>query len=218
MDNAYWGNNIDEKDRFLFSRNNLIKKNFFNIKDVNLIKTAKLLADGEIVMFCVGKMEFGQRALGHRSILSNPSKIPQVKKLNDKIKKRDFWMPFTPSILEEKINKYVVNPKKIDTNFMTICFDTTKLGRKHFIAAIHPYDYTIRPQVVNKKTCKKYYTLIKNFEDLTGIGGLLNTSMNVHDKPIISNPQDIINEIISDKFIDINHIYIHDTLFIRKKS
>ena len=88
---------------------------------------------------------------------------------------------------------------------------------QHFVAAIHPYDYTIRPQVVNKKTCKKYYTLIKNFEDLTGIGGVLNTSMNLHDKPIISNPQDIINEIISDKFVDINHIYIHDTLFIRKK-
>ena len=58
--------------------------------------------------------------------------------------------------------------------------------------------------------------LIKNFESLTGIGGLLNTSMNLHDKPIISSPQDIINEIISDKSVDINHMYVH-TLYIRKK-
>lgn len=218
LDNAYWGNNIDKKDRILFGKNQLINKNFLSFPDVRLKKTAKLLAKGEIVMFCVGKMEFGQRALGHRSILSNPSKISQVKKLNDKIKKRDFWMPFTPSILEEKINKYVINSKKIDNNFMTVCFDTTKLGRKHFAAAIHPYDYTIRPQAVNKKTCNKYYTLIKNFESLTGIGGLLNTSMNLHDKPIISSPQDIINEIISDKSVDINHIYVHDTLYVRKKT
>ncbi len=215
---AYWGNNIGLKERIKFGKNKLVRKKFIEVRDKNLKKTAKALADGEIIMFCVGKMEFGQRALGHRSILSDPSKITQVKKLNEKIKKRDFWMPFTPSILKDKISKYVINPKKIKNNFMTICFETTQLARKHFVAAIHPYDFTIRPQAVSMKTCSKYYRLIKNFEKLTGIGGLLNTSLNLHDKPIVSDPDDIIKEIISDNSVKIDHVYVHDTLYIRKKS
>lgn len=216
--NAYLSPGIDKSNLKKFDSNEFVKKNFKKIKDKNLKKTAKALANGNIVFFCQGKMEFGQRALGHRSILSDPSKMEQVKKLNDTIKRRDFWMPFTPSILSEDYNKYVKNPKKIQSEYMTICFESTKLARKQLCAAIHPYDFTIRPQKVFKQTCSKYYQLIKEFKKITGIGGLLNTSLNIHDKPIINQPTDIIKEILKGKkkIKKINYIFIENWLYERK--
>ena len=126
-------------------------------------------------------------------------------------------MPFTPSVLDSHKNKYFINSKKINCDFMTMSFDTTQLGKKHLKAAIHPYDHTIRPQIVNKKTCYHYYSLISEFKKLTGIGALLNTSLNVHDKPIICQPTDLIKELISNKETLANYIYVEDTLFIKKK-
>lgn len=211
--NAYWGDEVTEKELLKFRSNKLIKKNFKAKKDLNLIHTAKALASGHIVFFFYGRMEFGQRALGHRSILSDPSKIDQIQKINETIKKRDFWMPFTPSILDEDYEKYVKNKKKINSNYMTVSFDTTDLGKKHFRAAIHPYDFTIRPQRVSKDTCRKYYLLLKNFKKLTGVGGLLNTSLNIHDKPIIHKPSDILNEILNNDLNKIKYLFINDTLY-----
>lgn len=216
--NAYLCSKIEKGDLKKFDNNKFVKKNFKKIRDENLKKTAKVLSRGNIVFFCQGNMEFGQRALGHRSILSDPSKLEQVKKLNDTIKRRDFWMPFTPSILDEDYNKYVNNPKNIQSDFMTICFESKAIAKKHFCAAIHPYDFTIRPQRVSKQNCLKYYKLIKEFKKLTGIGGLLNTSLNVHDKPIINQPTDIIKEILTGKkkIKNINYIFIEDFLYERK--
>ena len=177
------------------------------------------MAKNEIILFCQGKQEFGQRALGHRSILANPSSKKIVKKINDTIKMRDFWMPFTPSILKEDADKYFLNPKKNNSEYMTICYDSTEQGKKKFEAAVHPYDFTIRPQLVNKETCKNYYKLITEFKKITNVGGLLNTSLNMHEFPIINEPNDIIKEIIMKKNKNINfNILINDNLFILKKT
>ena len=213
LHNAYWGDEIDEKNFEKFKSNNFFKNNFKIKKDLDLKITAKALAKGNIIFFCNGKMEFGQRALGHRSILSDPSKLAQVNKINETIKLRDFWMPFTPSILSEDLKKYVINEKNIDTNYMTMSFDSTIIAQKHFKAAIHPYDQTIRPQSVSKKTCPSYYKLIKEFKKITGIGGLLNTSLNIHDKPIIRQPMDILSEILKSDFTKINYIFVNGYLF-----
>ncbi len=217
VSNAYWGPDIDKKEIIRFQNHPLIKKNFIKIKDKNFDKTTSILAKGEILFFCYGRMEFGQRALGHRSILCDPSKFESIKKINTTIKKRDFWMPFTPSILSNFEKKYFINPKKNPSNFMTTCYDTTKLGQKHLKAAIHPYDFTVRPQIVTKKTCPVYHSLIKKFHSKTGIGALLNTSLNIHDKPIVCQPNDIVNEILKKNNRAINYIYVHDTLYKRKK-
>ena len=99
---------------------------------------------------------------------------------------------------------------------MTVCFDSTPLGKKHFKAAIHPYDYTIRPQRVSKLTCAKYYQLLRQFKKLTGIGGLLNTSLNIHDKPIIHKPTDILKEILKDDLNKVKYLYVEDTLYEKK--
>jgi len=149
-----------------------------------------LIADylvGEHVLGrCVGPMEFGARALGNRSILCNPSKIENLKHINEKIKFRDFWMPFTPSILAERAADYVVNPKGSTSEFMTIAYDSTPMCREHLKAAIHPYDFTVRAQLVRPDINPGYYSLIKTFEKKTGIGALLNTSLNLHGSPMVN--------------------------------
>ena len=163
-------------------------------------------------------MEFGQRALGHRSFVCDPSNIKAKNRLNDLIKQRDFWMPFTPSILSENFSKYVKAQSKLCNSYMTLSFDTTSLGKKELAAAIHPKDFTIRPQEVTKEACKKYYGLIKKFKKLTGIGALLNTSLNIHEKPIIMDPNDIISDFMEKKNIFVDNIYVHNTLFSIKKK
>ena len=129
---------------------------------------------------------------------------------------RDFWMPFTPSIIDKKFNKYVKLNRKLNFDFMTCCVDSTELGRIHLKAAIHPGDYTVRPQKVTKNTCPKYYKLINQFLKISGIGAVLNTSLNMHEYPIVTNPQDIIREIlIKNKNVNFS-ILIEDNFFRRK--
>lgn len=151
---------------------------------------AALLAEGEIVARFNGRMEFGARALGTRSINANPKDPAVIKQINDLVKVRDFWMPFAPSILEERLSDYIINPKAIDGRYMTVGFDSTELAREELPAALHPYDYTARPNVVREKDNPSYHALIKAFEKKTGIGGILNTSFNLHGEPVVESPDD----------------------------
>lgn len=151
---------------------------------------ATLIADGNVVGRCVGRSEFGARALGNRSIIADPRNLNIIKIINEKIKSRDFWMPFAPSILEEKADDYIINPKALKAPYMTIAFETKPLAAEHLKAGIHQYDMTARPQLVNRECNPGYYKVIKAFYDLTGVGGVLNTSFNIHGKPIVQTPQD----------------------------
>ena len=213
---AYWGTDNDQDDYDAFANHAYVQENFTVHKQASLDLAARYLADGEIVGVCTGAMEFGSRALGHRSLLADPSRNDSVRKINDLIKKRDFWMPFTPSVLDGNYDEYVVNPKNISSNFMTITFDSTELGREHLQAACHPYDYTVRPQRVTEETCPIYHELITAFKKQTGIGALLNTSLNIHGKPIVNHPLDILNEIIIPHNIPLNYLYIGNDFYIRK--
>jgi len=156
-------------------------------------RLAGLLAKNYIIGRCCARMEFGARALGNRSIMANPSQWENVKKINDQIKFRDFWMPFTPSILAERADDYIQNPKGLSAPFMTIAFDGTELAKKELVAAIHPADFTVRPQALKREDNPEYYDIIKAFEKKTGIGGILNTSLNLHGKPIVCSPEDAID-------------------------
>lgn len=156
-------------------------------------KVAELLADGKIVGRFKGRMEWGARALGNRSILMDPSRVDLKKELNDQVKSRDFWMPFAATILEERQKDYLINPKKIRAPYMAIGFDTTPKARLDLAAAIHSYDFTCRPQVLTEEENHDYYRLIKYFEKLTGIGAVLNTSFNYHGEPIVCTPADALH-------------------------
>jgi carbamoyltransferase len=93
-------------------------------------------------------------------------------------------MPFTPSLLDEYAEKYLVNPKNLKS-YMTMAFDNTEKAKIDLAVAIHPYDETVRPQVVTKAFAPDFYDLMKTFANLAGVGGLLNTSFNTHGKPIV---------------------------------
>ena len=135
-------------------------------------------------------MEFGARVLGNRSILANPSNPKVVQIINEMIKDRDFWMPFCPSVLSERAEEYYIKPKPMSAPYMIISFNCRKEKIEKIIAAIHPYDFTTRPQEVEKDSNTDYWRLIKNYEKLTGEGVILNTSFNVHGYPIVSTAKD----------------------------
>lgn len=151
---------------------------------------ARLLASGEIVARFAGRMEWGARALGNRSILLDPRNTGKLRELNAAIKQRDFWMPFAPTILAEREHDYLLNPKGIKAPYMIVAFNTTSKGQQDLRAAIHPYDLTVRAQILERQTNPRYYDLIKRFEAITGVGGVLNTSFNLHGEPMVCSPED----------------------------
>ena len=184
----YFGTDIKESDveTSISKIKNVVITRYENIDK----QVGKLLAEGNIVARCKGKMEFGARALGNRSILADPSDSKVVKIINDMIKNRDFWMPFAPTILKERSHDYIINPKEINAPYMLMGFDSNKQNHQQFIAAIHPSDLTARPQILEKEWNLDYYTVIKEFEKITGRGVILNTSFNLHGYPIVWRPQD----------------------------
>lgn len=190
MVHAYLGYSITEEEIEKLLEDHDIARTHNVIKAVSNKVVANLLQKNKVIARCAGSMEFGARALGNRSILCNPSNSKNISLINDKIKYRDFWMPFTPSILDYRAKDYLVNPKQLESLYMTIAFDSTDLGREHLPAAIHPQDATVRPQIVTKSMNSEYYDLIESFQKLTGIGGLLNTSLNLHGEPIVRNAED----------------------------
>ncbi|RLG01392.1 hypothetical protein DRN58_01840, partial [Thermococci archaeon] len=160
-------------------------------KDIEKV-IGDLVADNEIVANFQGRMEWGARALGNRSILADPSDRDNIKKLNLMIKHRDWFMPYSPSILDIDADKYIENPKQIRAPYMIMAFDTKSKNIDDMIAAVHPYDLTARPQILEKEWNPRYYKIIERFRKRTGRGVILNTSFNLHGDPIVCSPQDAI--------------------------
>ncbi|PYM32200.1 MAG: hypothetical protein DME15_14875 [Candidatus Rokuibacteriota bacterium] len=151
-----------------------------------------LVADG-VVARCAGRMEFGARALGNRSILANPADHRVVGLINRMIKNRDFWMPFAPSVLREREADYLVNPKGLASPYMMLAFPTNPKRRDEIVAAIHPHDGTARAHIVDEAWNPPYYRVIREFEARTGIGAVLNTSFNLHGEPLVASPEDAVD-------------------------
>src|SRR3989339_1285072 len=171
---------------------------------------ALLLAKGEVVARVAGKMEFGSRALGNRSILANPSNPAIIQHINELIKGRDFWMPFAATILDTYEEKYLVNPKKYESRYMAIAMDTKKEHLSEIKAGTHPYDETVRPQILTQAQNPEYYDLIVEFSKLTGIGSLLNTSYNLHGLPVVNDVADAMHVFKNSglKYLILNDILI----------
>lgn len=151
---------------------------------------AELLAQGEVVATCRGRMEWGARALGNRSILSAANDFRRVDMINTMIKMRDFWMPFAPSVLDQAAPEYFADPKGIAPQFMTFAFPAAGDRYDDLAAASHPKDRTIRPQVVTRAANPDYHATISAYRERTGRGAILNTSFNLHGEPIVYGPAD----------------------------
>jgi carbamoyltransferase len=209
LNHLYLGYKIDPKEIQKFVKAN---KKYKIIKNPSNKLISKLLFEGKIIGRCKGNMEFGARALGNRSILADPSSSDTIKKINQKIKSRDFWMPFAPSVLEEDAKKYFRINSKCDYTQMSICVESLNGISKIIPAVLHPADNTARIHLVKKKLNSDYHDLIKSFKKLSGHGILLNTSLNLHGKPIAKNTKDCI-EILDNS--DIDGIQVENVLFLK---
>ena len=185
LKDAYLGSSFsNEEIEESLKKHGLLEKAEY-VDDIDSEIGELLAKDSNIVARFSGQMEWGPRGLGNRSIIANPSDHTVIRKINHAIKMRDFWMPFGPSILESRMQDYVVNP--INAPYMILAFDTTE-KRSEISAAIHPYDLTCRPQTVIAEYNPGYEKVLKSFEAKTGIGAILNTSFNLHGKPIVWSP------------------------------
>ncbi|MBI2617412.1 hypothetical protein HYW55_04720 [Candidatus Gottesmanbacteria bacterium] len=148
---------------------------------------ATLLVQGKIIGWFQGRMEFGPRALGNRSILAHPNLYGMKEKINANVKHRETWRPFAPTILDEDgprlFKNYFYSP------FMTVTFHTTSYGEKLLSQTIH-VDHTSRIQSIKKNDNQKLYSLWKAFKKQTSIPGVLNTSLNDDGEPIVCSPKD----------------------------
>jgi carbamoyltransferase len=155
-------------------------------------RIAELLVSDGVVARCAGRMEFGARALGNRSILAHPGDHRVVGLINRMIKNRDFWMPFAPSVLREREADYVVNPKGLASPYMMLAFPTNPKRRDEIVAAVHPQDGTARAHIVDETWNPGYHRVIREFEARTGTGAVLNTSFNLHGEPLVGSPADAV--------------------------
>jgi carbamoyltransferase len=171
---------------------------------------ARILVAGKPVARCKGRMEFGARALGNRSILADPSNQDVVRVINRMVKNRDFWMPFAPVVRRERMEEYFVNPKDLVSPYMMLTFDTRDNFRD-LIAAVHNADLTARPQVIEAQQNPDYYRLLQNFEAQTGRGVLLNTSFNLHGFPIVTTAKDAMNVFENSglEYLNLGQLIVH---------
>jgi carbamoyltransferase len=152
--------------------------------------TAQRLADGYVVGWFQGRMEYGPRALGNRSIVADPRDPGMQDRLNEKVKHREPFRPFAPSVLVENVGDFFerTHPSPVMLLVSQVLDD-----RKKDIPAITHIDGTARVQTVSKDINPMYWSLIKHFESLTGIPLVVNTSFNDNNEPIVCTPQDAIN-------------------------
>jgi len=147
---------------------------------------AKRVSEDKIVGWYQGRMEFGPRALGNRSILANPCNPDMQDIVNEKIKFREKFRPFTPSVLEEEVPKLFEGKMQVSP-YMTITYDA-KDGVKDIIPSVVHVDNTVRIQTVNENQNKLYYEYLQHLKKRLGYGITMNTSFNVKGDPIVNTP------------------------------
>jgi carbamoyltransferase len=157
---------------------------------------AELLAQGNVVARFDGRMEYGPRALGNRSILYQPTDRTVNDWLNKRLNRTEF-MPFAPVTLEEFADQCYENldGARYPARFMTITFDCTDWMRKRCPAVVH-LDGTARPQIINKRSNPGYYKIVEEYRKLTGLPTVINTSFNMHEEPIVCTPSDALRAFI----------------------
>ncbi|MBI4162660.1 MAG: carbamoyltransferase [Candidatus Aenigmarchaeota archaeon] len=152
-------------------------------------KAAELIAKDKIIGWFQGRMEGGPRALGNRSILANPTNPKMKDILNSRVKHREPWRPFCPSILYEDRAKYFSSDK--ESPFMILAFHVKKEMQKEIPAVVH-VDGTARPQTVRRSQNPLYYKLLQNLKKEIGHGVVINTSFNVKGEPVVCRPEDAV--------------------------
>ncbi len=173
---------------------------------------AALLAAGNPLAWFQGRMEFGPRALGCRSILGDPSHPGVADRINAQIKYRERWRPFCPSMLD-RVAADILQTKH-PAPYMTFTFDVAEHWKSRIPEVVHE-DGTARAQVVTKETNPRYYALIEELEKLRGVPVVLNTSLNRRGEPMICSPQDALNMFFGS---DLQYLIMEDILVVKQPA
>ena len=184
LQNVYYGPKYSNSEILDYLKESKVK--FSKLK--NIYKdTAKLIYENKIICWFQGRMEYGARSLGNRSIIASPFFKDMRDKINMNVKHRENWRPFCPSVIDEDYNRYIGS--KIKSYFMTIALPINKKIKDKIPSCVH-IDDTVRVQMVDKKNNFKYWKLIKEFKKLSGHGIVINTSFNIQGEPIVCSPRD----------------------------
>lgn len=182
----------------------------FDSKPYNVEEISEDIHQGKIIGWFQGRMEYGPRALGSRSILVRPTDKSTHKLLNERLSRHD-TMPFAPMVMDEYFEDiFTTSKSKYAAQFMTICYTTKDSWIPKIPAVIQKSDKTARPQVVVKEKLPKVWELMESYRQKSGIPVLLNTSFNIHNEPIIENPTHAFNHLknkIVDKLVIGNYVY-----------
>jgi carbamoyltransferase len=192
MEHAYWGEEHSADDIQAFLKANAIPYERFDQEESLIERVVDHLQDGKVIGWSQGKFEWGPRALGSRSILADPRRADMKDIVNVKIKFREPFRPFAPSVLSERAQDYFELDNAAahyPARFMLYVVDV-KESKRELIPAITHVDGTGRLQTVQKDSNPKYYRLIETFGQATGVPIVLNTSFNLKGEPIVNSPQE----------------------------
>jgi carbamoyltransferase len=192
MEHAYWGPGFSSADCKLTLEGKPVRAR--QLADSEMPATvAKLLSEGNLIARFQGRMEWGPRALGNRSFLADPRMANMQEVINRKIKLREPFRPFAPSMLEEDAAPIIGYAK--GSPYMLLVFPVNH-GWENRIPAVVHVDRTARPQTVSKRANPGYWNLIHEFKKITGIPLLLNTSFNIQE-PIVCTPEHALNTFLN---------------------
>lgn len=230
MRGAFLGPSIEPKNENIDQILNQMGANFIYLSNEELIsKITDCLVDNKVIGIARDRMEFGPRALGHRSIVANAQNLETQTILNLKIKKRESFRPFAPMVLREDANKYfdindespymlstyfIKEEKRIKQSNKLFGLDLLKQKRSDIPAVTH-IDYSARVQTVDKKRNPFIYELLKEYKEKTGCSVLVNTSFNVRGEPIVNNEIDAFNCFMN---TDMEYVVIGNRFFEKQKQ
>ena len=206
IENVYWGPGFDDAQA-----ERALEGAGFPYQRVSDIprRIAELLAARKIVARCTGRMEYGPRSLGHRSILFHAGDASANDWLNHKLRRSEF-MPFAPATLASRAAACYreLSSAAYAAEFMTVCFDVEPEFRERCPAVVH-VDGTARPQLVTEAAHPDLHRILCEYERLTGIGSLVNTSFNIHEEPIVCSPADAVRAFAT---ADLDHLALGNFL------
>ena len=232
MQGAYLGPFFSEKEIMIMNKK--FKANYSRYDSMSDLteRTAKLIAEGNVIGWFQGKSEFGPRALGNRSILADPRDEEMQKKLNLKIKYREGFRPFAPSVIEEDYSKFFegnstnpymllvknVKPEIIEDvpkKYFQLFFREKLYTKRSKLQSITHVDFSARIQAVSKQTNEKFWMLLNEFKKITGMGVLINTSFNVRGEPIVNSPTDAFKCFMN---TEMDYLVIENYLYSKKNQ
>ncbi len=208
MEHAFWGPSFtDDEIRTALDRAGAAYETVSSEEDL-VQRAASMIADGQVVAWFQGRLEFGPRALGARSLLADPRNSRMKDVINAKVKFREAFRPFAPAILKEYAHEYFDMPAGMDAPFMLLV-PKVREDKRGVIPAVTHADGTGRVQTVREDHHGRFYRLIRAFGQLTGVPVVINTSFNVRGEPIVCTPADAYNTYVNtgiDALVIGNHV------------